>query len=182
MKIRKSLTKYLTIVSLAFALPNAKAQTNTQLNVTNYNVRNMSLSANGIRFIEDAEGIRTNRYNDIAGRPTIGYGHLIRSGENYTNINQETAERLLRQDVSTAENAVRINVHTNLTQPQFDALVSFTFNLGQGNLRNSTLLRRINSGDTNAPVEFGRWVYSGGRVVQGLVNRRRAERALFAGN
>lgn len=182
MKIGKTFTKYALLGSLAFALPEINAQTNINNNTTNYNVRNMSLSADGLRFIADHEGLRTNRYNDVAGRATIGYGHLIRSGEIYTNITQETAERLLRQDVSTAENAVRINVHTNLTQPQFDALVSFTFNLGQGNLRNSTLLRRINAGDTNAQEEFGRWVYAGGKVVQGLVNRRRDERALFAGN
>jgi lysozyme len=71
-------------------------------------------------------------------------------------------------------------VHVPLTQNQFDALVSFVFNLGVGNFRTSTLLKKLNAGDNDgAAQEFGRWIHAGGKALPGLVRRREAERALF---
>lgn len=155
---------------------------NSQTSYTIYNPKAMSLSTNGLHLIAKHEGFRNKRYNDVAGKQTIGYGHLIRSGENYAEITREDAERLLREDVAIAENSVRNNVKTNLTQCQFDALISFVYNVGSRNFRESTLLRRINAGDTNASKEFDKWVYAGGRKVHGLANRRANERRMFEGN
>ena len=86
----------------------------------------------------------------------------------------------LRQDVAESERAVNQHVHVPLTQHQFDALVSFVFNLGAGNFRTSTLLKKLNARDYDgAAQEFGRWVQAGGKTLPGLVRRREAESALF---
>ena len=97
-------------------------------------------------------------------------------------ITKERAEELLRDDVKRFEGQVLRLVKVPLTQGQFDALVSFTYNLGAGNLSNSTLLRLLNVGDySGAAAQFDRWVYASGKRLSGLVKRRAAERALFEG-
>jgi uncharacterized protein (TIGR02594 family) len=139
----------------------------------------MSLSQNGLDMIKGFEGLRLNAYQDSAGVWTIGYGHTggVRPGDRIT---QAQAEQYLRGDVKWAEQAVRDNVKVPLTQGQFDALVSFTFNLGAGALQKSTLLKKLNAGDyAGAQAEFGKWVHAGGQRLEGLVRRRAEEAALF---
>ncbi len=95
-------------------------------------------------------------------------------------ITPEQAEALLRQDVQAAERAVLRLITVPLTDGQFDALVSFTFNLGAGALQRSTLRRKVNRGDhANVPAEFRKWVWAGGRKLEGLVKRREAELLLY---
>lgn len=140
------------------------------------------LSATGLRLIKDEEAFRSRAYVCPGGELTIGYGHVILPGEPYATVtlSEEAAAELLRRDVERAEAAVNSLVKVPLTQSQFDALVSFTFNLGGGRLRNSTLLKRLNEGEyTAAARQFGRWVFADGRRLDGLVKRRERERKLF---
>lgn len=148
----------------------------------------MDISDNGVKFIASHEGFRAKAYNDVAGHATIGYGHLIHTGplngtepaEFRGTITKARAEELLRGDVATAVAAVNNSVEVPLNQHQFDALVSFTFNLGGGNLARSDLLKRLNNGEYDAvPAELMRWTRAGGKVYQGLVNRRTQESALW---
>ena len=95
-------------------------------------------------------------------------------------ISEDEAEALLAADLKTAESGVSRLVSVPLAQNQFDALVSFAYNLGAASLMSSTLLRKLNAGDYNdAADELPRWVYAGGRVLPGLVRRRNAEQRLF---
>ena len=137
------------------------------------------LSAAGVDLIKGFEGLRLAAYQDSAGVWTIGYGHTagVQPGDRITTAE---AEQLLRQDTAWAQQAVRDLVRVPLSQGQFDALTSFTFNLGAGALESSTLLRKLNAGDTaGAQAEFGRWIHADGQVLPGLVRRRAAEAALF---
>jgi lysozyme len=141
----------------------------------------MKTSQNGINLIKQFEGFEPEIYQDAAGYATIGYGHLILPGEDFSQgITRIEARRLLQQDVRVAEAAVMRLIHQPLRQPQFDALVSFTFNLGSGALQRSTLRRKINRAEHQAvPYELLRWVWAGGRKLRGLVRRRRAEGVLY---
>jgi lysozyme len=146
----------------------------------------LSVSQQGLDFITSHENFKPTTYLDQAGRPTIGYGHLLQPGESFPNgITKEDAQQLLRNDVSIAENAVQRDVTVPLTQPQFDALVSFTYNVGTDAFQNSTLLRLLNQGDYNgAADQLPNWHYvsvSGGehRPSSGLMNRRNRERNMF---
>ncbi len=139
----------------------------------------MIISTNGLNLIKHFEGLRLRAYQCSANVWTIGYGHTADVGENDV-ITEEEALSFLRQDVAESERAVNKHVHVPLTQNQFDALVSFVFNLGVGNFRTSTLLKKLNAGDDDgAAQEFGRWIHAGGKALPGLVRRREAERALF---
>ena len=143
------------------------------------NAAGMRLSDSGVDLIKNFEGLRLSAYQDSAGVWTIGYGHTggVKPGDR---ISQGQAEALLRKDTGWAQDAVRQQVHVPLTQDQFNALTSFTFNLGAGALQSSTLLSKLNAGDyAGAQAEFGRFVHAGGRVLQGLVRRRAAEADLF---
>lgn len=121
------------------------------------------------------EGLRLCSYKDSAGVWTIGYGHTggIRRG---MKITSEEAEVYLRDDVSVVESQVN-GLHVCRSQGEFDALVSFVFNLGIGRLKCSTLLKKIRAGASCAQIqsEFRRWVYCGGKVLPGLVSRREWE-------
>lgn len=141
----------------------------------------MRASENGIALICEYEGFSATVYRDAAGLPTIGYGHLIRAGECFSQRLSEVAARaLLRQDVAVAERAVAKFITAPLTQNQCDALVSFTFNLGGGVLQRSTLRRVLNRGEYDAvPREMMRYVWAGGRKLPGLIRRRAAEAELF---
>ncbi|POT89106.1 lysozyme [Enterobacter cloacae complex sp. ECNIH14] len=144
----------------------------------------MQTSDKGIALIKEFEGCKLTAYQDSVGVWTIGYGWTqpvdgkpIRAG---MTINQETAERLLKTGLVSYESDVSRLVKVGLTQGQFDALVSFTYNLGARSLSTSTLLRKLNSGDyAGAADEFLRWNKAGGKVLNGLTRRREAERALF---
>ncbi|WP_275183626.1 lysozyme [Citrobacter freundii] len=149
----------------------------------------MQTSEKGIKNIKDFEGCSLTAYPDpgTGGAPwTIGYGWTqpvdgkpIRAG---MTIKQETAERLLKTGLVSYENDVSRLVKVRLTQGQFDALVSFTYNLGARSLSTSTLLRKLNAGDyAGAADEFLRWNKAGGKVLNGLTRRREAERDLFLG-
>jgi lysozyme len=139
----------------------------------------MKLSPAGLELIRDSEGFRADAYRDAIGVWTIGYGHTatVRPGDRIT-VEQGLA--LLRGDVAGAEAAVVRAATVPLRQGQFDALVSFAFNLGAAALAGSTLLRRLNAGDTTgAAAEFPKWCHAGNQVLPGLVTRRARERALF---
>lgn len=147
-----------------------------------------ALSAEGAAFIAAFEGFRGKLYDDAAGHCTIGYGHLVHRGptngsepeEFKRGITRERALELLREDAAAAAAEIGRSVKVPLTQQQFDALVCFAFNVGNGAFRDSTLLRRLNAGEYDAvPSELGRWVKAGGRTLQGLVRRRGAEGRLF---
>ncbi|MFZ0771168.1 MAG: lysozyme [Candidatus Sulfotelmatobacter sp.] len=140
-----------------------------------------SLSPSGLDFIQRHEGYSGTVYNDSAGYPTVGYGHLIKAGEDFSNgITPAQASQLLSQDTQTAVNAVNSKVTVDLSQTQFDALVDFTFNLGGGALGQSTLLKNINSGNNVVIENFTDWDHAGGKVVAGLTKRRTDEFNLFS--
>lgn len=106
---------------------------------------------------------------------------MVREHEQFPpTISEREAERILRQDVQEAERAVLRLINVPLSDGQFDALVSFTFNLGGGALQRSTLRRKLNRAEYDDAVgEFMKWVYAGGRKLNGLVKRRAAEADLF---
>lgn len=136
----------------------------------------------GIEIIKHFEGLRLESYLDAVGAPTIGYGSTL-GVQMGTSISEQDAEALLIEDMSRFEDGVNDLVCVSLKQCQFDALVSFSFNLGVGALSKSTLLKKLNSGDyAGAQKEFSRWVYAGGQKLSGLVKRRDAEAALFGGS
>ena len=141
------------------------------------------ITQEGIDLIKRFEGFEPEIYLDAAGLPTIGYGHLLRLGEAEmfkNGISMEAAEALLIKDVITAEKAVLRLIRVPLTDGQFDALVSFTFNLGGGALQRSTLRRVINRQHHNeVPNQLMRWVWAGGRKLRGLARRRAAEGNLY---
>ncbi|XCW69987.1 lysozyme [Kosakonia cowanii] len=144
----------------------------------------MRISDKGISLIKQFEGLRLTAYQDSVGVWTIGYGWTqpvdgkpIRAG---MTIKEETAERLLRTGLVGYESDVSKLVKVKLTQGQFDALVSFAYNLGARALSTSTLLQKLNAGDNaSAADEFPRWNKAGGKALPGLTRRREAERALF---
>lgn len=141
----------------------------------------MKISDLGIELIKKHEGLRLDPYRDVAGYWTVGYGHLITDGD-MKSISPEEAESILRNDLEKAEKCVINGVKTPLSQAEFDALVSFVFNVGCQAFRNSTMLRLINRGEMDdAADQFLRWNRAGGRVVKGLINRRIAEREHFLG-
>lgn len=138
-----------------------------------------SISKEGIELIKAHEGYSEVRYICPAGLPTIGYGHTG-AGVKLGRVTREQAEALLRSDVREAERAVLRLINVPLTNNQYAALVSFTFNLGSGALQRSTLRSKLNRAEYDgAANEFGKWVFAGGKRLKGLVNRREAERQLF---
>ncbi len=141
------------------------------------------ITDSGLALIKLYEGFSSEIYICPGGYPTIGYGHLVRDHEKLffdDGITRQEAEDLLRQDVRSSECAVLRLIRVPLSDGQFDALVSFTFNLGSGALQSSTLRRKLNRKDYDgAAAEFKRWVWSGGRKLKGLQRRRHAETRLF---
>jgi len=139
----------------------------------------MRTSEAGIRLIKSFEGCRTVAYQDAVGVWTIGYGHTIDVKKGMT-ITQHQCDVMLEVDIETYENYVKEQVDVSLTQNQFDALVSWVYNLGPTNLRNSTMLKVLNAGKYDeVPYQMKRWVHAGGKVLKGLVIRREAEAELF---
>lgn len=143
----------------------------------------MRLSQAGIDAIKRHEGLRLHAYLDSAGVPTIGYGHTagVEMGQH---ISDQRAEEFLRADLLWAENAVNSVVRVPVSQAQYDALVSLTFNIGESAFRTSTLVQKLNDGDmAGAANEFLRWdkatVNGQKQVIPGLSSRRAAERQLF---
>lgn len=141
----------------------------------------MQVSEEGLALIKQFEGFSPVMYRCPAGIPTIGYGHVVYRPEQFSGgITQAQAEQWLRQDVQLAQQAVARLIAVPLMQGQWDALVSFVFNLGAGRLQASTLRRVVNRSEhMQVPVQLRRWVYAGGRVLPGLVRRREAEVRLY---
>jgi lysozyme len=144
----------------------------------------MQISKTGIELIKRFEGLELKAYQDSVGIWTIGYGWSQpvdgkKIGHGMV-IDQATADRLLKCGVVQFEQGVNQLVKVKITQGQFDALVSFAYNLGLRSLSTSTLLQKMSTGDKQgAANEFGRWVNAGGVKLNGLVMRRAAERELF---
>lgn len=139
----------------------------------------MQTSKNGIEFIKQAEGVRLKAYDDGVGVWTIGVGHTkgVKQGDTAT---MEQVDAWLSKDLKEAENAVNNEVKVPLQQSQFDALVSFVFNVGSGAFRGSTLLATLNRGDyIGAANEFLRWDKAGGKTLAGLTKRRKGEYNMF---
>jgi lysozyme len=131
--------------------------------------------------IEQFEGCRLDPYQDSVGVWTIGYGHTGEDVyEGCASITQDQADQLLSQDLADFEAHVTALCPTT-TQQQFDALVSFAYNLGAGSLQGSTLRRMHNAADYDqAAGQFPRWDHAGGQVLAGLTRRRAAEAAVYA--
>tara|TARA_R100000995_G_C3484506_1_gene126334 strand:+ start:7452 stop:7886 length:435 start_codon:yes stop_codon:yes gene_type:complete len=139
----------------------------------------MNISQNGIDLIKEFEGCRLEPYLCAANVLTIGYGHTKDVVKNMR-ITEDTAESLLKDDLRVFEDDVTRLVEVPLLQNQFDALVSWTFNLGAGNLKTSTLLKVLNAGEyKNVPEQMKRWNKASGKVLEGLTRRREAEALLF---
>lgn len=139
----------------------------------------METSNKGIELIQKFEGLRLTAYKCPAGVWTIGYGHT-KGVQSDMKISQAQATQFLKEDLKSCEKCVNQYVKVGLNQNQFDALVSFTFNCGGGALKSSTLLKKLNKGDyTGAANEFLRWNKSNGKVLNGLIKRRKAEKELF---
>lgn len=144
----------------------------------------LKISLDGIELVAYFEGYKAKPYVCPGGKLTIGYGHVILDNEKeyLTYVNPNQARQLLYNDLNRFENAVNNLVKVPLEQHQFDALVSFTFNVGPKNLERSTLLKRLNAGHYSAAAEqFKRWRFAGGKILKGLERRRAAEAAMFRG-
>ncbi|WP_434779287.1 lysozyme [Neisseria sp. Ec49-e6-T10] len=145
----------------------------------------MKTSQKGLNLITEFEGLELAPYSDAVGVPTIGYGSTrYENGTKVTMrdkpITKDRAIELFKNTLVTYENAVNRNVKVTLNQNQYDALVSFTYNLGEANLKSSTLLRLLNQGDyKGAANQFPRWNKAKGKVLAGLTRRRAAEKQLF---
>ncbi len=145
-------------------------------------MQKMTISQAGIDFIKGYEALRLQAYDDGVGVWTIGYGHTrgVKKGDKIT---AAQAEQYFRDDLGPFEKAINDAVTVPLQQAQYDALVSFTFNVGAGTFKSSTLLRLLNEGDyIGAANEFLKWDKAGGKVMAGLTRRRKDEynRFLFA--
>ena len=144
----------------------------------------MKTSQSGISLIKGFEGKRLNAYYDGVGVWTIGFGTIkypndvrVKQGDTCTEL---LAESYLKNDLVKFENAINRLVKVPLNQNQFDALSSFTYNLGETNLSSSTLLKKLNAKYyAGAADQFLRWNKAGGKVMNGLTRRREAERNLF---
>jgi len=138
------------------------------------------INTHGLDFIKQWEGMRLEAYKCSAGVWTIGYGHT-RTARPGLHITREKAEALLIEDLRVFEAAVDDAVMVPLTNNQFAALVSWTFNVGVGAMRQSTLVKRLNDGDyASVPAQLARWNKVKGKPNTGLANRRAAEAGLWA--
>jgi lysozyme len=142
-------------------------------------------SQNLINLIAKFEGLKLEAYKCPAGIATIGYGSTYYSDGSRVKmgdkITKEQAVRLLYDTLGTYEKFVDANTRDDISQNQFDALVDFAYNCGNGNLKNSTLLKKVNANPNDATIsaEFMKWTRANGKVLKGLVNRRVAEVELY---
>ena len=142
----------------------------------------MKTSEEGKTLIKKFEGCKLEAYLDAVDVPTIAYGRTkdVKIGDICT---QQQAEDWLEEELVEYEGYVNEAVKVELTQPQFDSLVSWTYNLGPSNLNRSSMLRVLNASDyDNVPAQLKRWNKAGGKVLDGLVRRREAEAEMFKGN
>jgi lysozyme len=140
----------------------------------------MQTSDVGKKLIKSFEELRLTAYRDLVGVLTIGWGHTGPDVFDNMTITEEDAENLLEHDLYRAEKAIQDKVFVTLNQNQYDALVSFIFNVGVGNFESSTLLKLLDTNDfIGAANQFLRWDHAGGKEIAGLLRRRQAERQLF---
>jgi len=145
----------------------------------------MKVSEKCIKMIKHHEGFRRKPYQDPIGLWTIGVGHLIGDGKKLPRewnreLTDEEVDELLYEDLERFESGVERLAEVSLTQGQFDALVSFSFNVGLGNFQSSTLRSKLKRGDyEGAANEFWKWRRAGGKILPGLVKRREDEKNLF---
>ena len=164
--------------TMRFALPSASAKTTSF--PTASIIAHLHTSPEGLQLIQSFEGLRLKPYYDSGGKLTIGYGHLIKPGEYFTEMTEKQAAALLKQDVKVAEAYLKRYVTVKLTSQQFSALTSLVYNIGPEHFRQSTLLYNLNRGNIRrAANEILRWEYVGSNRQQGLTRRRIAEKALF---
>ena len=147
------------------------------------------ISQKGLELIKRFEGLRLKPYLCAANVPTIGYGNTFYEDGKKVKltdpmITEERATELLLHSIKSFEKWVDSYCRDDINQNQFDALVSFAFNLGPNNLKNSTLLKKVNSNPQDVEIrkEFMKWTKGGGRVLKGLVTRRTAEADLYFSN
>lgn len=141
----------------------------------------MRTSQKGIDLIKSFEGLRLNSYQDSVNVWTIGFGTTRGIGPGMT-ITNDQAEQMLMKDIARFEPEVERLVKVPLNQHQWDALLSFVYNVGSMNLGTSTLLKLLNARDyAGAAEQLPRWNKAGGKVLNGLIKRRAAERRMFAG-
>jgi GH24 family phage-related lysozyme (muramidase) len=143
----------------------------------------------GIELTKKWEGWVPNRYNDAVGYCTVGYGHLLKKArcdgtgtevEFLNGISEKRGEELLIEDMKKAQIAVQMAAPKDLTDGQFAALVDFTFNVGAGNFKNSTLLKVVKSKQLDrVPEQLRRWTKAAGVELNGLKNRREDEIKVF---
>lgn len=143
----------------------------------------MEISQNGLKFTSSNEALRLNPYNDQRGFATVGYGHLIRRGPVQPTdqpITIEQALEYLHTDLIVPESVVNNLITAEINQNQFDALVDFVYNIGAGEFAKSSVHQYLNQGNFPlAQIYMKKYIYAGGEVSQGLVNRRSKEIALF---
>tara|TARA_R100001509_G_scaffold44817_1_gene24353 strand:- start:404 stop:835 length:432 start_codon:yes stop_codon:yes gene_type:complete len=135
----------------------------------------------GLALIKKFEGCELEAYQCSAGVWTIGYGHTkgVQKGDVWS---QNHAEHMLEVELEEFEGYINKYVTVALSQNQFDALVSWVYNLGPANLKSSTMLKVLNSGEyEDVPAQMKRWNKAGGKVLEGLIRRREAEACLFQG-
>ena len=164
--------------------PQAQTPTPTQITQSKKDSvcrQTCTTSSEGYNLIRTFEGYSPFIYKDAVGKPTIGFGHLITPQDKIKEpLLPPQAQELLESDVKLKEKDINRLIKTPLYSGQFDAVVSFTFNLGTGNLKKSTLLKKVNvPKHTEVPNEFHKWIYAGGEKLKGLVLRRRAEAELY---
>lgn len=141
----------------------------------------MRISEDLIELIKKLEGFKADAYLCPGGYKTIGFGHVINKVSDLTHVNYDMAEELLHKDLKKAEDSVQRNIKINLNQGQFDALVSFTFNLGAASLQRSALRQKVNREEHDeVPREFMRWIYAGGIALPGLIKRRGLEAEMYS--
>jgi len=141
---------------------------------------NQSINEAGLELIKEFEGCILSAYKDPVGIWTIGYGHTkdVHRGDMIT---EAEAETLLIEDLKIFEKSILELVDVFLTSNQFSALCSFVYNIGVEAFRKSTMRKKLNDRNYDgAAEEFGKWIHAGGRILQGLVRRREAEKKLFS--
>jgi lysozyme len=155
---------------------------------------NLHVDQRGKNLFVEWEGLERNEYLDSGGAPTIGIGHLLNRSERMSGkiiikgkpvayrdgLTTQQCWDLLEQDLGPAEKTINAAVKVALNQNQFDALVSFVFNVGDSAFQNSTLLKELNKGNyEKVPVQLRRWVLDNGKTVKGLISRREKEIGLW---
>lgn len=170
---------FYTPVPEDYTMPASEDYTMPAADVARYDPAALELSSSALGTLTTLEGFSETPYPD-AGGWSIGFGHYMGSSPTIEHVTREEATEILREDVRTAERAVRAGVSSPLTQNEFDALTLLAYNIGSGAFAGSTLVKLLNAGDyAGAAAQFPRWNQSQGAVNEVLVSRRATEQALF---